>query len=402
MCSRCWQRHPDRPFRQVDNLIARLDDPPPWLRDFVTYAAARHCVGRTSLMVGRLGRLLADDPGRSPQTLLERARRPGRSMGALARTLEAFFVANGLAFPLDQQARLATGRRQRRVEATPEPLRRVVGLFADAQVRGQERARRAGTRPRSDRTIEANLGTLRDLGRFLVNERAKTDWAAVEANDVEAFLALLPASRPRRLNALRPFFGWARSKRIVLIDPTRNVPSSRTRGFHGEVVSVAEQRRLFRRWTGDPAVHPNEALVGMLALLHGASSEELRNLKVADVDTERRMMGLGRRPRPVPLDPATWATLERCLDHRRRLGTLNPHVIVTRITKTGSSPASEPYVTHVLDAAGIRGRTLRSTRLAELVVTLDPKLVAEAFGLKPEGVVLYLADHVQDARLANL
>jgi hypothetical protein len=29
MCSACWQRHPDRPFVRVTNLIASLADPPP-------------------------------------------------------------------------------------------------------------------------------------------------------------------------------------------------------------------------------------------------------------------------------------------------------------------------------------------------------------------------------------
>ncbi|WP_234327497.1 hypothetical protein [Streptomyces sp. NRRL WC-3742] len=42
---------------------------------------------------------------------------------------------------------------------------------------------------------------------------------------------------------------------------------------------------------------------------------------------------------------------------------------------------------------------LRCTRLADLVNTLDPKLVAAAFGMDPEGVVIYLADHVEPGRL---
>jgi hypothetical protein len=37
---------------------------------------------------------------------------------------------------------------------------------------------------------------------------------------------------------------------------------------------------------------------------------------------------------------------------------------------------------------------LRSTRLVDLVNTMDPKLVAAAFGMDPEGVMIYLADAV--------
>ena len=79
-------------------------------------------------------------------------------------------------------------------------------------------------------------------------------------------------------------------------------------------------------------------------------------------------------------------------------GTANPHVIVTKGTKAGRSPASTAYVSHLLDGCGVPPRAVRCTRLADLVNTIDPKLVAAAFGMKPEGVMFYLADHVDDGR----
>jgi hypothetical protein len=38
----------------------------------------------------------------------------------------------------------------------------------------------------------------------------------------------------------------------------------------------------------------------------------------------------------------------------------------------------------VLDPCGVPPLTLRSTRLIDLVNTMDPKLVAAAFGMNPE------------------
>ncbi|MFD5330052.1 integrase, partial [Streptomyces sp. NPDC127092] len=84
--------------------------------------------------------------------MLERSRQPGRSMGSLARALENYFTEHGLAMPTDQPERLAAGRRQRRIDAIPESLRPAVASFADHLLRARERARRAGTRPRSDLT----------------------------------------------------------------------------------------------------------------------------------------------------------------------------------------------------------------------------------------------------------
>lgn len=401
LCDPCWHRDPDLPFRQAARLAARLADPPEWLEAFVVHAAARNCVGRTSLMISRLGRLLAETGSTSPQVLLEQARQPGRSIRALARTLEDFFVEAHMAFPLDHPTRLAAGGRRRRVEETPEPLRPVVARFADSLVAGQERSRRAATRPRGDRTIVDDLAIVRDLARSLVRERAKTDWATVETGDLEAFLAQKPLSRGRRRSVLRQFFRWAKAQRVVLVNPTTGLSSGRIRGFRGRTLSLAEQRHLFRRWSTDPDAHPHECLVGLLALLHAASSAQLRHLKVADVDLCSRTIKLDGRTHPVPLEPASWQALQRCLDHRETLRTHNPHVIVTHTTRTRRTPASDQYLVRVLDSVEIGTRTLRATRLVDLVAVLDPKLVSEALGMEPAGILAYAADQVQDARIAN-
>lgn len=401
VCHRCWTNSPTRAITQAHNLMTALDGAPDWLGRFAEFASERHCIARACLMVSAVGRLVVDGESTHPQAILERSRRPGRSAGALARTLEEFLVGERLAFGLDQDARLALGRRRRRVEATPEPLRAAVAAFADHLVRSRERASRAGTRPRADNTIEQTLGLVRDLGLFVVAERAKSDWAVVEVADVEAFLAERPANRRRRLQSARQFLRWARKHKLILVDPTRDLPGISRQGFRGQVLSLGEQRRLFRRWTQDPDVHPHEALVGILALLHAASNVELRRLLVADIDQQRQTLRLDGRARPVPLDPVSAGVVQRCLNQRSTLGTQNPHLIVTTQTKTRTTPASTAYLCHVLDPAGVSPKRLRSTRIVDLVTVLDPKVVSEALGMKAEGLVDYLADHVDAGRLPD-
>jgi len=402
LCGRCWQRHPDRPFIRVDHLIAELEHPPPWLGEFAVFTAERHCVGRACAIISGLGRLLRADPAAHPQTLLERSRQPGRSMGTLARTLEEFFVERKLALATDQQERLAAGRRRRRIVAVPEPLRPAVRAFEASMLQARHRAQRAGTRPRSDHTVEQHLATLRDLAIFLTAHCGITDWALVDVTTVEAFLAAKPDFRRSRLSGLRQFFRFARRHRLILIDPTDGLVAKEPRGFRGTTLTPAEQRDLFRRWTTGADVHPHEAFVGLLGLLHGASPDELRSLTLADINEVERTVRLGRRPHPVPLDPASWKALQGCLDHRDRLGTANPHVIVTKVTRTGRRPASAYFFSHVLDPAGTLPKKLRSTRLVDLVNTLDPKLVAAAFGMTPEGVLTYFADRIDPLLEANI
>ncbi|MET8537006.1 integrase [Streptomyces sp. NPDC005065] len=399
LCSACWQKHPDRPFIAAENLAARLVDPVPWLGDFVDHLAVRHCASRACTMISTLGRLLDDEHPNHPQALLDRARRPGRSMGSLARALEGFFTQRGLALPTDQAQRLAAVRRRRRIDATPLPLRPQAQAFAESLLRARERALKAGTLPRTDSTIEAALAIVRDLARFLTATRNKQDWALTDVHDIEAFLATMPKARQRRLTVLRQYFRFVRSRKVVLVDPTRGVTAKGPSGFSGTTVAVDQQRQLFRRWTTGIDTHPHEALLGILALLHAASSSEVRLLHVNDLDPINHTIRLGKRPHPVPMDPASWSALQRCLAHRADQHTDNPHVIVTRITKTGRAPASTAYVSHILDPCGVSPRTLRSTRLADLVNTLDPKLVAAALGMDPEGVMIYLADHVDEQRL---
>ncbi|WP_243983014.1 hypothetical protein [Streptomyces sp. NEAU-YJ-81] len=109
----------------------------------------------------------------------------------------------------------------------------------------------------------------------------------------------------------------------MLVDPTRTLTAKEPRGFRGRTLTLDQQRAVFRRWSTDQRVHPHEALTGMLALLHAASSSEVRMLRIDDIDEAAQTVRLGRRPHPVPLDPASWTVLERCLAHREAWPTTN-------------------------------------------------------------------------------
>lgn len=396
LCTRCYQRHPGRPAVTAASLIARLEDPPAWLGEFAAHAAACYAPARAVAVLTGLGRLLTDGRSRHPQALLERSPQAGNS--PLPKILEDLFTARGLALPPDQAAQSAAVRRQRYTGAVPGPLRPAAAGFCQSMLNARDRARRAGTRPRADDTIERRLSIVRDLAVFLAGRRGKNDWATTDVHDIEAFLATLPGSRRSRLTALRHFFTWARASKLVLTDPTRGLSARQPRGYCGPTVPLGLQRQLFRRWTSG-GVHPHEALTGLLTLIHGASNEELRALTISDIDPAGRAVRLDRRPQPVPLDPATWTAVERCLTYHDQLRTANPHLLVTRKTKATRAPASDDYSRNVLRPAGVQPRLLRCTRLAQLTVATDPKLVSAAFGIHPQAATHYLAGHVDDGRL---
>jgi hypothetical protein len=60
-----------------------------------------------------------------------------------------------------------------------------------------------------------------------------------------------------------------------------------------------------------------------------------------------RQAGAGERPQSAPLDPATWAVLLHCPDHRAVQNTANRHVILTKGAKAGRTPASTAYLSRL-------------------------------------------------------
>jgi hypothetical protein len=101
-----------------------------------------------------------------------------------------------------------------------------------------------------------------------------------------------PAQGRKRRLTVRQFFRFARAQK-PLVDPTRGLIAKGAKGFRGKTLTLDQQRELFRRWTTDELVHPHEALVGILALLHGASSSEVRLLQVTKVDQLAQTIRLG-------------------------------------------------------------------------------------------------------------
>jgi site-specific recombinase XerD len=398
-CRRCWDRSPHRVLVRATNLATALQEPPPWLAEFASYLTPRHHARHACAMLTHLGHLLAEGPLRHPQALLERAL---STEPRLARALEDFFTSTQRALPLGRGEHQAAARRQRRVDATPHPLRPAAAAFAEHLLTTQQRARNAGTHPRKHATIDARLSAVRDLARFLVSHCGKTDWATVEVSDLEAFLQDRSTRRASYLAGLRQFFAFATRRRLLLVDPTRTLTAPQPRGFRGPTLTLEQQRSLFRRWSRDPTLHPHEALVGLLALLHAATTTDIQHLTDDAIDHANHTIQLGRRPHPTPLDPWTWTALERCITHRHTLNSSNPHLLITQQTKATRAPASNGYVKHTLDPLGIQPRILRSTRLTTLVTTTDVKFVAAAYGMTNEAVTAYLADHIDPTRLPNM
>ncbi len=369
---------------------------PSWWDELTAFTAARHHPSGTVIILRATRRLLADEPTAGPQRLLARCANDGPTSRALA----AFFTDRSLALPNDNRQQHAARRRGRYLEAIPAPLTSGVAEFHSALLDQRERARRRGRRPLADATLETKLRILRDLAMHLNASRPVTGWAEVTTADLEDWIAHAPAHRHQLTYVLRGFFAWAKGRKLVLVDPARSLRLGPQPAFAGTIIDHDTQQALFGRWTSAEA-RPHERFAGLLALLHAASSTQIRSLAMTDIDSERRTLDLAGRPFPTPIDPATWIALEACLAQRDALGTLNPHVIFTRATRTGDSAAHPSYLTRLLTPARTTPSACRQTRLAHLVIDLDPKLTAAALGMNGGGLVRYLDDNIAHDRLQS-
>src|SRR5260370_29133462 len=206
----------------AERMAARQEHPPDWLAAFAGYLAARLSPGRGVGLRHQLPGIRGGGNG-SPAGVLAAARPAGPpARAALAGALDAFFTAARLTLPSAPAGQAAAIRRARRVAEVPAAFRGAAAAFDVSQLEARDRARRAGTRPRSDRTLEINLAAVRDLARFLTTHRARvTGWQLVTASDAEAFLAATanPGHRARQLHALRALSPRARLGKIILTDP---------------------------------------------------------------------------------------------------------------------------------------------------------------------------------------
>ncbi|MFF7249836.1 hypothetical protein ACFZBU_38730 [Embleya sp. NPDC008237] len=365
-----------------------MPNAPSWWNDLAAHLAEhRHPIYAADI-VATTARLILDTSTGDPRRLLARATHEAPE---LVGALTDFFRTHGHLDPppglADQRA---AARRARRIQATPAPLRPPVARFAEFLLLQREQAEQLGLRPNQPKTIEIRLAGVRDLALHLHTAGAgRTSWASVTTADLESFLAVNSSLRASRLAALRQFFAYAHRSKAILHNPTHPISAAQPRGFHGPTLTPARQRTLYRRWTTRHDIHPHEAFIGLAALLHAATITELRLLTDTGINPGRRSVHFPGRSVALPLDEATWTALQRCQDHRHRLGTDNPHLLVTRLTRTHHGPAGSAHVRDTLAPAGLPPRILRSTRLLTLADELDAKILTTSLGMSYAGVAHY-------------
>jgi len=315
---------------------------------------------------------------------------------------EEFLTTSGRGFARDLETGRAAARRQSRIDAIDESIRIHIVAFESAMLARQDRARRIGARADTNATIEARLAVLRDFFAHCQDAHGFVKPELVSIAHIETFLAAIEVQHAAAtsLAYLRQFFRWARRRKLVLVDPTAGIYRNSKPIFDGPVLGIDAQRAMFRRWTTATDLHPYEAAIGLLSLIHAVRRSDLVALKANDIANGAIVLQSGRGA--LKLDPATRRAVDAAIAHRRSLETQNPHLFVSGFTNKNSRPVTGMFLTDAVTSGGGPAlRTLRATRLATLMDGADAIFVGNAVGLDPKNALYYLGDTNIPIRVTN-
>lgn len=239
-------------------------------------------------------------------------------------------------------------------------------------------------------TIDAYRRDLTDYARFLSHRGIRLE--AAEASDLSAWTVagsaagLSPASRARRLSAVRQLYKFLLAEGRIDDDPTRGQAGPRRRRPLPRTLSVAEVDRLIaaaaERLRASAGVEQLRAVrfYCLLEMLYatGMRVSELVSLPRAVLTGDARLLtikGKGGRERLVPLNAAARAALDRYLADFAGEG---------RVTSKWLFPSKSA-----------EGHLTRQ-RFAQ-----DLKVVAETAGLDPERVSPHVLRHAFASHLLD-
>lgn len=202
-------------------------------------------------------------------------------------------------------------------------------MATDEQLISQFLEMIAAERGAADNTLQAYRRDLDDFLRYLATRnRALPD---VVPADISAYLraisesGLAPASRARRLSAIRQLFKFLTSEELIAEDPAHGLAGPKKARSLPKTLSVAEVDRLIE--TAHARIEPAKGrdrvralrLYALIEMLYatGMRVSELVTLPRTVLAGDGRVLtikGKGGRERLVPLNQAARAALERYLN----------------------------------------------------------------------------------------
>lgn len=190
-----------------------------------------------------------------------------------------------------------------------------------------------------------------------------------------------------RFREISAFFVWSQNHKLSFSNPCKNVKVNYGHEMT-KAINDKQQRSLVKQWM-DPETNPQEALIGILALIYACSPEEIINTTIDNLNNYT--LTIPGRPLKLEFPLEIKALVDRYLIWRQKLckGAKNHYLFVSRTSYKLNQPMTLDNIRKILKRTGLNVRELRSTRLQDIACTGNVKLL-EGLGLSFEGTRPYL------------
>jgi site-specific recombinase XerD len=187
-----------------------------------------------------------------------------------------------------------------------EPLNKILPGFIES----------LRTKGRSPATILAYRADIDQLIFFLI-ERNKVMPEAIKKEDIESFRDWLLSQKytaksvSRKLNAIKTFFRWILTQKILIVDPSKEVAHPKTEISAPKFLSQLEYRALRDVVRSDRRI----ATIVELILQTGLRISEIASLKISNIgETEIIIDAYATQPtRKIPVNKAAKSALDAYL-----------------------------------------------------------------------------------------
>jgi len=184
------------------------------------------------------------------------------------------------------------------IESIPNGFKRLLEIYLNERIELRKRQLKFQARtPLSLLTVKTDMEIFVRFVRWLQENKGHlTSWDTVQQEDVHAFLlTLTPKHREIVRKDLLVLFKLARRKRIITHIPILDV-KSRELPPTIEPLTFEEQTSVAKLIKGNLFEQPLECLLVSFCFYHGLSSKMIREMKVIDLDVDRRMIHFKDRP----------------------------------------------------------------------------------------------------------
>jgi hypothetical protein len=208
----------------------------------------------------------------------------------------------------------------------------------------------------------------------------------VTSADLEKWVTSDPNSRHLRASAAGSLFRTLKARRLVFADPARRLPSARRHLPIPVPLPPDVEAQIGALAAGSAGTR----LVVALAGVHALTNSEITAVQLHDAELPEGRLRVRGDARPM--DTFTAQAIAGYLRYRQRRWprTANPHLIVTRLTCNGLSPADPGTVKRWLKGVATPARLRQSRLLDEAIASGgDPLILATMFGLAAQTSTRY-------------